>query len=356
METIRCSLIIFTALVLAGCGGSSAETRTETGGTGETAPVAPVPPEFHEITPMLVVTDVAAAMAFYERAFGAERRYTIDGPGGVVMHGEVKLGDSIIMLSPEDAEHGARAPVSVGGSTGSLFVYVEDVDAAMARAVQAGATQVMPATDMFWGDRYGVVKDPSGHRWGLATHRLELTPEEIGQRGQAFMAAMASGGQPPAFTGGTPARSWKPEGYFTVTPGLVVSSPEAIAFYVRALGATERAAMLGPDGRLMHGEIQVGDSIIMLGQEAPEMEPDSRVPAHFSGAVTMQLMHYTPDADAAFARAVQAGATAAMPVSDMPWGDRFGQVKDPSGQVWGVATHVREVSPEEIQAAMQQGG
>jgi PhnB protein len=107
------------------------------------------------------------------------------------MHAELKIGNSAFMLADEMPEQGCRAPASVGGVTSSLYIYVPDVDAAFRRATEAGAKVVMPVTDMFWGDRYGLVEDPSGHRWGLATHKEDVSPADMEKRGKEFMASMA---------------------------------------------------------------------------------------------------------------------------------------------------------------------
>jgi PhnB protein len=153
-----------------------------------------IPDGYHAITPALTVHDGAQAIDFYKRAFGAQEVMRMPGPDGKgVMHAELKIGDSTFMLSDEQPEMGCRAPTSVGGPTGYLYVYVPDVDAAFEQAVDAGAKVLMPVTDMFWGDRFGQVEDPSGHRWGLATHTEDLTPEEIGRRQREFFASM---GQP----------------------------------------------------------------------------------------------------------------------------------------------------------------
>ncbi len=149
--------------------------------------VNPVPEGFHTVTPHLVVRDAAKAIEFYEKAFGAVERYRMPGPGGVVMHAELSLGDSIIMLGEEAPQMGATSPQTIGGSPVSLLIYVKDVDASFARADQAGCTVQMPPTDMFWGDRYGKLVDPFGHQWALATHKEDVSPEEMVKR----MAAMA---------------------------------------------------------------------------------------------------------------------------------------------------------------------
>ena len=152
----------------------------------------PVPPGFHTITPMLTVREVDKAIDFYKRALGAEERMRVLGPDGKsIMHAEIKIGDSIIMLGEEQPAHGSRGPQSLGGTPVSLYFYVEDVDRAFNRAISAGATMLMPVADMFWGDRCGQLTDPCGHKWMLATHKEDLSHEEIEKRGAAFFAQMA---------------------------------------------------------------------------------------------------------------------------------------------------------------------
>jgi PhnB protein len=153
-----------------------------------------VPDGYHTLTPALTVRDGAKAIDFYKRALGAQELMRMPGPDGRgLMHAELKIGDSIFMLSEEQPGMGCRAPASVGGPTSYLYVYVPDVDTAFKQAVAAGAKVVMPVVDMFWGDRYGQVEDPSGHRWGLATHTRDLSPEEIAKGQKQFFASL---GQP----------------------------------------------------------------------------------------------------------------------------------------------------------------
>ena len=116
----------------------------------------------------------------------------MDAPGGKIGHAELKIGDSLVMISDPFPQSTVRPPAEVGGSTASIFMYVEDVDAAVKQAVDAGATVTMEVEDMFWGDRFGSVSDPFGHTWSIATHVEDLSPEEIAERGQTAMAAMAS--------------------------------------------------------------------------------------------------------------------------------------------------------------------
>lgn len=157
--------------------------------------VKPVPEGFHTITPHLVVRDAARAIEFYKQAFGAEVRSIHPMPDGKIMHADLKIGDSIFMLHDEFPSMKVLSPQSLGGSSVTLNLYVEDVDALFNRAASAGAKVVMPVMDMFWGDRYGQLEDPFGHRWSLATHKEDLSSEEIEKRGQAAMAQMAKQAQ-----------------------------------------------------------------------------------------------------------------------------------------------------------------
>ena len=153
--------------------------------------VKPIPEGFRTVTPHLTVSDGNAAIAFYKKAFGAEEIMRMPGPDGTgVMHAEIKIGDSMIMLNDEFPGHGPVAPTSLNGTTSVVHLYVEDADAAFDRAVKAGATPEMPVTDMFWGDRFGGVTDPFGHRWSVATRTEDLTPEQCGQRAKEFFAKM----------------------------------------------------------------------------------------------------------------------------------------------------------------------
>jgi PhnB protein len=154
--------------------------------------VKPIPEGYHTVTTYLAVDDASAAIEFYKRAFGARERGRMPGPDGKLAHAEIEVGDSVIMLSDPFPHSQARPPKELGGTTASVFLYVEDVDAAFQQATDAGATVTMPLEDMFWGDRFGSVTDPFGHHWSLATHTEDLSEAEIAERGQAAMAATSS--------------------------------------------------------------------------------------------------------------------------------------------------------------------
>jgi PhnB protein len=154
----------------------------------------PVPEGYNTVAPYLVVRDAAKAIDFYVSALGATERMRMPGPGGSVAHAELQVGDSVVMLSEENLEMGARSPQALGGTAVSVFLYLPEVDAAHDRMVRAGATTQMPPTDMFWGDRFCKLADPFGHEWAIATHIEDVTPEEMERRGKEAFAAMGGAG------------------------------------------------------------------------------------------------------------------------------------------------------------------
>jgi len=145
--------------------------------------------DFHTITPHLVVRDAARAIEFYCRAFGAAELYRNLAPDGKsIMHAELMLGDSRFLLHDEFPERDLLSPAAYGGTSITLHLYVDDVDAVFAKAVQEGATVLMPLEDCFWGDRYGILKDPFGHRWSIATRLKDLSPKELQKQAGKFNA------------------------------------------------------------------------------------------------------------------------------------------------------------------------
>jgi PhnB protein len=149
-----------------------------------------IPPGMHSITPHLVCDGAAAAIDFYKRAFGATGAVLLPGPGGRIMHAQLRIGDSAVMLVDENRAFGMLGPKAVGGSPVTIHLYVDDVDATYRRAVAAGAKATMPPADMFWGDRYGVLEDPFGHRWSIATHHRDVSEQEL-QQAMRDMAAQS---------------------------------------------------------------------------------------------------------------------------------------------------------------------
>lgn len=152
----------------------------------------PVPDGFHRITPSLVVKDGARAIDFYKAAFGAELKTIHRSENAKIVHAELLIGDSILMLSDEFPGAPCQAPQPGSLPTVILHVYVENADETFNRAVTAGATAIMPMSDAFWGDRYGQVQDPFGHRWSIAVHKEDLSAKEIEKRGKEAFAKMAA--------------------------------------------------------------------------------------------------------------------------------------------------------------------
>jgi PhnB protein len=152
----------------------------------------PVPDGYRTATPYLIVKGAAEAIEFYKRAFGATEMLRMADPQGRVGHAEIKIGDSVIMLADEHPAMGYRSPRSLGGSSVSILLYLEDVDAVYERALKAGARSQRPVADQFYGDRSGTLEDPFGHLWTVATHVEDVPPEELERRARAAMKSAAS--------------------------------------------------------------------------------------------------------------------------------------------------------------------
>lgn len=151
-------------------------------------PAKPIPQGFHSVTPYLTVTDASRALEFYKRAFGAQETMRMAGPDGKVGHAEIKIGDSMIMIADEMPGMGNKSPQTLNGTSAGVFLYVENADKMFNQAVGAGAQVEAPLADMYWGDRYGRLKDPFGHSWSVATHKEDVAPAELSKRMQEEMA------------------------------------------------------------------------------------------------------------------------------------------------------------------------
>lgn len=147
--------------------------------------VKSTPDGYHSVTPYLIVRGAARAIDFYTKAFGATELMRLDGPGGLIGHAEVRIGDSPVMLADENPEWGVKSPQAFSGSPVHLMIYVEDCDSVFKRALAEGAAEMRPLKDQFYGDRSGTVTDPFGHQWTIATHKEDLTPEEMKRRAEA---------------------------------------------------------------------------------------------------------------------------------------------------------------------------
>ncbi len=154
-------------------------------------PPQAIPEGFHSLIPYLAVDDAASAIDYYKQAFGAKEKVIMPGPDGKIGHAELEIGDSVVMLADPNPESATTAPKELGGCTGGLMLYTEDVDTTVQKAVDNGATVVTPVENMFWGDRLGAITDPFGHVWYVATHVEDVPPEEMEDRAKAAMAAMS---------------------------------------------------------------------------------------------------------------------------------------------------------------------
>lgn len=347
------------ALLAPACGPKQPTPQPTKQPEPEKAPVAPIPAGFFTLTPSITVTGVDAAVDFYVKVFAAEKVLGLTGPDGKTIHAEIKIGDSIIMVDEENVEQGMKSPLTLGGSPATLMMYVDDVDAVFATAVGAGAKESMPVEEMFWGDKYGTLIDPTGHRWALATHVEDLTPEQMQQRAEIANQPKPKKAKkkpkkptPPAWKAiaGTPATDPTPDEYHTVTVSLTTSDANAaIAYYKAAFGAQDKSMMPSPDGKVMHAELTIGNSVLMLSDEFPEMGGTSAVTL---GGSPVSLVMYSENVDAAFTAATGAGGKETMPLTVMFWGDKYGTIVDPAGFTWGLAMRVEDYTPEQMQSNM----
>ncbi len=158
--------------------------------------VKSVPEGYNTVSSYLIVRNAGKALEFYKKAFGAEAGVQMKGPDGEsTMHAEMKIGNSMVMLTDENPQWEMKSPETLGGIASSLHLYVDDADKAFSRALEAGCTVKAPLMDAFWGDRYGKVTDPFGHEWGIATHKEDLSVEEMGKRAAEFFTNMGGDSQ-----------------------------------------------------------------------------------------------------------------------------------------------------------------
>jgi PhnB protein len=153
--------------------------------------VRPIPAGYHSLTAYLFIKDAAGAIEFYKKVFGAAEIMRMAGPNGQIMHAELRIGDSVVMLSDENPQMGAVSPQSLGGTASGINVYIADVDSVVQKAVDSGAKLVRPVKDQFYGDRSGTLIDPFGHMWSVATHVEDVSPEEMRKRAAATMSQAA---------------------------------------------------------------------------------------------------------------------------------------------------------------------
>lgn len=156
-----------------------------------TKKVSHVPKGYHSVTPGLAIRDAAQAIDFYKKALGAKEKFRMPGPDGKIMHADIMIGDSHIMLGEENVQMNHLSPLSLNGSPVGLYVYVRNVDKVFDQAVKAGASATMPVMDQFWGDRAGMITDPFGHKWWIATHKRNPSPKEIKKAVEEMAAQQA---------------------------------------------------------------------------------------------------------------------------------------------------------------------
>jgi PhnB protein len=255
-----------------------------------------VPRGFHKVTPYIVTPDGDGMIDFAKNAFGAEVTLRAEGGGGGGVHGEVRIGDTMLMMGGGIP----GKPFAAKPQTTALHIYVEDTDAVYKKALQAGATSTGAPQDHEYGERGASVKDPFGNFWYIATHKGE---------------------------------SYIPKGLHNVNVYMhPLRAEPVIGFLKRAFGAQEISKYASPDGVVHHAEVRVGDSVVEMGEAHGPYQP---MPSMF--------YVYVPDCDAVYRQAIAAGAKTLHEMTDQPYGDRNGAVSDPFGNIWYIATHMRDV-------------
>ena len=275
--------------------------------------------------PRLAFKDTAKAIEFYKQAFGAKETMRFDTGSGIP-HAEITIGDSVVMLCDEWPEGGRYCAETIGSSPVSMSVRVPDVDAFAEHAVAAGAKLAGPIADQFYGYREGTLLDPFGYSWSVSTVKEEMPVEEMHRR---FRAIMKEG------EAKKPAVNPVPRGFRTVTPYMIAEDgPALLEFAKQAFGAEEMFRAVGTAGGL-HGEVRIGDSMLMMGGGIPGRE--------FRATANTHAIHlYVPDCDAVYEQALRAGAASIDQPRDQEYGERSGSVKDPAGNFWYIATHQGE--------------
>jgi PhnB protein len=150
-------------------------------------PAKPIPEGYHSVTPYLIIRDAARAIDFYKKAFGAKELFRLPSPDGKIGHAEIRIGNSVVMLADEHPDFQAHSPQKYGGTPVSLLIYVEDVDKVYPQAIAAGGQETRPLKDQFYGDRSGTLTDPFGHIWTIASHKEDVSPQEMQRRYEAMM-------------------------------------------------------------------------------------------------------------------------------------------------------------------------
>jgi PhnB protein len=272
--------------------------------------------------PYLTVENAGAAIEFYRRAFRATETMRFEDRGKIGS-AELVIENSTLRLADEFPDYGSLGPRTLGGSPVKLHLYVADVDAFVEHAVAQGAKIVRPVEDQFYGDRSAQLADPFGHVWIIATRNETLSREEMQRRWNKILIQELE-----KMPGHDPIR----KGFRTITPYMIAQDgPALLDFTKRVFGAKQSSRDVGSAGGL-HAEVRIGDSMLMIGGGLPGKE--------FRAAPTTTALHiYVKDTDAAYRRALSAGATSAYAPADMEYGERSAGVKDGAGNYWYIATH-----------------
>jgi PhnB protein len=282
-------------------------------------------------TPRLTFKDAAKAIEFYKQAFGAKEVMRFETEGGMP-HAEIKIGDSSILLSDEWPEGGRFSPETLGGTPVQMSLVVEDVDSFAERAVAAGLETILPIRDQFYGHREGRFVDPFGYMWTIATITEEMPVEEMHRR----MKGLTTGPEGGQLSAKDEVKvNPVPRGFRMVSPYLVAEDgPALIEFAKQAFAAEEAFRAVTPMGGV-HAEVSIGDSRLMIGGGTPGHK--------FPSTLHPNALHvYVEDTDAAFKKALAAGATSIGAPRDQDYGERSATVKDAAGNVWYIATHKGE--------------
>ena len=277
-------------------------------------------------TPRLAFRDPAKAIEFYKRALGAKETFRFE-VGGQIPHAEIVIGDSSINVTGEWPEGGRFSAETLGNSPVWMVVQVPDVDSSTDHAVSEGMTLVRAPQDQFYGSRDALLKDPFGYTWSLSTVKEHMSVEEMHRRMQGMTRGPEGGKMPQS--GPSRVAPIRP-GFRMVTPYLVVEDGLALLDFAKeAFGAEERLRAIMPTG--VHGEVQIGDSVIMMGGGIPGQK--------FTGTMQPGALHvYVEDVDAVTKKAVAAGATLVDDVRDQEYGERSSSIKDQAGNFWYIAT------------------
>jgi len=273
-------------------------------------------------SPRMTFKDAAKAIEFYKNAFGARETMRFEA-GGKIPHAEITIGNSHVLLTEEWPEGGRFSPETLGNSPVMMALSVPDVDDFVSHAVGAGARIVIPIADQFYGRREGTIQDPFGYSWSVSTIKEELSVEEMHRRMDAMMKGDTATKKPTV--------SPVPSGFHTVTPYLIAEDgPALMEFAKLAFSAEETFRTVGSAGGL-HGEMRIGDSMLMMGGGIPGRE--------FRATPNTHALHmYVEDADTVYHKALAAGAISIDEPRDQEYGERSGSVKDPAGNYWYIAT------------------